>query len=932
MKSFLRLAVLGLSTISGVAQTTDVCPTKTVVANFVSGNGTDYSVEVAGAAAATDPTIELCVGNTLSITRTAGFDGHDLKIIGILENNGNFTSNTGDLVPWEAGDYTYECQVEAHPQMAGTIRVLSSTDPKCQCPTCTASSDETKDGSDGELYCVNGGTVSGTFDGTTDTCACTSCNDGYSGDNCEIADPCTATTEDLGADGTNGEYYCINGGTVTGTTGNCLCSGCNPGWEDNGGSCHVPLDCVASTDPAKDGSDGQFYCVNGGTIGGQTEACTCTGCNTGWGGDSCDDDIDFCAVSTPTTIYVGEQAGSNDEPLPHFDFYRDAACTSKLTPLPGLPLAAMAGRTYGISENTVYTFESCTRDNMSLEHRVQIYPVTDFTDTSGHDPLNNDQHVFSTKTVTLTTGPEGSLVRYNDENYFDKQYGFFQSIPFQHDCQNGGACVDGNATYTCDCTSAAGYEGDYCTTDTNECTVGGGTLGDCVSDNTVSCAESTTDGSIPIDDYQCTCKAGWKGKNCHIPINDCFRLGGGDPAADPCETPGVGGCQPVCKNGASCTDDHLDFTCDCTPGWKSKTCGESIDDCANDPCQNNAKCIDDHLFHVCDCTKANKTHEYGNKWYNKGNEVNCVSKVVEGCMKPDKINYNELATHDYNDDKCKDGAAVYTLAGYTDRKIRMRKWEKMQKRKYEKTGRTDGSYNDPKQRKAIRKNDRIDIFQADFNATVWAKLDVARPKKLEVGPVSWSTAENCVGKASNDYVGDLDDCVTTVLDEEDVDVVSGKKTLTRRVIPKAEDAGKENWQVVGKLDANDVVHPIIKQTRKHDDTYTMECWDEASKSWNGPVLGGKKVGIEEGEEFMCEDTRHRVLVGGVTDYPAPCVLTSCTAEQKHEAYTNRNIANACEGETADEDRNFAPAESDESGCRTLGCTAQQLIDSFTCVL
>ena len=927
MKSFLRLSVLGLATIGAAAQT-DVCPTKTVVANFVSGNGIDYSIKVGDAATATDPTIELCVGDTLSVTRTAGFNGHPLQITGILEDGGNFVSNTGNIVTSTAGDYEYEC-IAPHPNMAGIVRVLPSSNAKCQCDKCTASTTTTKNGSDGELYCVNGGTVSGTFDGTTNTCTCT-CNPGYSGDNCQDADQCTGTTTNRSANGDNGVLYCINGGTVTGTTGNCLCTGCNAGWKDNGGSCHVPEDCTASTDPAKDGSDGQFYCVNGGTIGGKTDECTCTGCNTGWGGDSCDEDIDFCTVSTPTTIYVGEQAASNAEDLPHFDFYRDAACTSKLTPIPGLPLSGMAGRTYGISENTEYTFQSCTRDGMSLEHRVQIYSVDTHTDISGHDIYSNTQHVFGNKKVTLTTGAEGSLIRYNDENYADKQYGFFKSLPFQHDCQNGGACVDGNATYTCNCTSAAGYEGDYCTTDTNECTVDGGTLGDCHRDYTDACADSSTDNTIPINDYKCYCKDGWKGKDCDVSIDDCFRLGG-DPAADPCDTPGVGNCKAVCKNNAQCTDGHLDFTCDCTPGWKNKTCGVSIDDCAHDPCLNNAKCIDRHLGHECDCSKADKD---GKKWYNNAanNEINCDSEVVEGCMKPDKINYNELATHDYDDDKCKDGADVYSLAGYTDKKIRMGKWEKMQKRKYEKTGRADSkSYSDKKQRKAIRKNDRIAITQADFKPEVWSKLDVARPKKLEVGPVSWDTTEKCAEKATDDYVGNSDDCVTTVLDEEDDDAASGKKTLTRRVIPKAEEAGKENWQVVGKKDANDVVKPIIKQTRKFNDTYTMKCWDETSKTWNGPVLGGKTENIEEGEEFMCADTRHRVLVGGVTDYPADCVLTSCTAEQKHEAYMNRNIARtACDGETADVDRTFAAAESDESGCVTLGCTAQQLVDSFTC--
>lgn len=903
-----------------------------------------------------DLEINLCEGDDLIITREPDWAGHDLYIDGGIDGAIDFNQNTGTIEDPMAGTYNYYCTVAGHEEMLGTIKVLPSSDPTCQCEEggdggeseapvetidCVASSDESADGTDGQFYCINGGTVSG----TASNCVCTGCNPGYSGNNCHTADPCTGTTTDLSANGDNGVLYCINGGTVGGTTGECVCYGCDPGWE--GGSCQTAKQCTASTDPGKDGSDGEFYCVNGGTVSGTTGNCECTDCNTGWGGASCHVDIDFCVVSSPTTIWVGEQRLSLEtSDLPHFDFYVDEACTTKLPLLTGLAAPALQQRTYGVSANTEYTFKTCTRDSMHIAHAVKIYSVEDISDTSGH---NGATAIVMSSELTITTGDNGALLRYNDDLDNSYSYGFFQSIPFQHGCKNGGACQDRNATYECDCTDAPGYEGPYCTTDTDECAVGDGSLGNCVSDQTDSCADSTDDDSIPIDDYTCTCKPGFKGKNCETNINDCLRLNNGDPGASPCESEG-GDCQPVCKNDASCEDGVESYVCTCKvedgyteSGWEGAECHLSVNDCgANDdenPCLHGATCHDDHLIHTCNCTAANEGHDYGNKWYNDPhkNEINCDSKVVEGCMKPDKINYNEIATHDYGDNKCKDGADVYELDGYTDKKIRMGKWEKMQKRKYEKSGRADGkSYNDFKQRKQIRKNDRIAIAEADFKEEVWAKLNAGdyatRPKKLEVGPVSHGTAEKCAEKATDDYVGDSDDCVTTVLDEEDDDEVSGKKTLTRRVIPKAEDDTKENWQVVGKKDANNVVKPIIKQTRKFNDKYTMKCWDEATKTWNGPVLGGKTENIEEGEEFMCADTRHRVLVGGVTDYPAPCVLTSCTAEQKHEAYTNRNIGNACDGETADEDRAFAPAESDESGCQTLGCTAQQLVDSFTCDL
>ena len=43
---------------------------------------------------------------------------------------------------------------------------------------------------------------------------------GYSGTNCQVADACTASTV-ASKDGSDGTFYCINGGTVGGTTGAC---------------------------------------------------------------------------------------------------------------------------------------------------------------------------------------------------------------------------------------------------------------------------------------------------------------------------------------------------------------------------------------------------------------------------------------------------------------------------------------------------------------------------------------------------------------------------------------------------------------------------------------------------------------------------------------------------------------------------------------
>ena len=135
----------------------------------------------------------------------------------------------------------------------------------CSANSCTASSLSTKDGTDGNFYCINGGTVGG----TTGSCTCTSCNEGYGGASCETAGACSTST-DPSKDGADGSFYCINGGTVGGTagSGSCTCTVCNTGYE--GASCQTASACTASAVSTKDGSDGTFYCINGGTVGGTT--------------------------------------------------------------------------------------------------------------------------------------------------------------------------------------------------------------------------------------------------------------------------------------------------------------------------------------------------------------------------------------------------------------------------------------------------------------------------------------------------------------------------------------------------------------------------------------------------------------------------------------------------------------------------------------
>lgn len=115
-----------------------------------------------------------------------------------------------------------------------------------------------------------------------------------------IGDPCVASSSlsDDGSDG--GKLYCVNGGVISGSTlSGCICT-CPTGYYgDSCNTCPVgytgtpPDDCVAisceasSTITDWQGLDGNFYCINGGDVGGITGSCTCSNCDTGFVGTHC---------------------------------------------------------------------------------------------------------------------------------------------------------------------------------------------------------------------------------------------------------------------------------------------------------------------------------------------------------------------------------------------------------------------------------------------------------------------------------------------------------------------------------------------------------------------------------------------------------------------------------------------------------------------
>ena len=141
-------------------------------------------------------------------------------------------------------------------------------------------------------------------------CSCCSHCSQYSGE-CVRMDSCPADagipyvaptnggvgncTDSL-ASGSTCQPTCDSGYTVSGT------SSCDAGTL-TAAMCSANL-CSASTDSSKDGSDGTFYCINGGTVGGTTGSCTCTSCDAGYEGLSCEAEISSALRATVNALVL----------------------------------------------------------------------------------------------------------------------------------------------------------------------------------------------------------------------------------------------------------------------------------------------------------------------------------------------------------------------------------------------------------------------------------------------------------------------------------------------------------------------------------------------------------------------------------------------------------------------------------------------------
>jgi hypothetical protein len=147
------------------------------------------------------------------------------------------------------------------------------------------SSDQCASGLCGGSYCCDDQAMRAVFAQNSECCTLCS-NSGAcvatSACPCDVVAPSNGALGDCTnslASGSTCQPTCNSWYTVSGT------SSCSAGTLTAAICSHDP--CVASSISSKDGSDGSFYCINGGTVGGVTGLCNCTSCDAGYEGMSC---------------------------------------------------------------------------------------------------------------------------------------------------------------------------------------------------------------------------------------------------------------------------------------------------------------------------------------------------------------------------------------------------------------------------------------------------------------------------------------------------------------------------------------------------------------------------------------------------------------------------------------------------------------------
>lgn len=144
-----------------------------------------------------------------------------------------------------------------------------------------------------------------------------------------------------------------------------------------------------------------------------------------------------------------------------------------------------------------------------------------------------------------------------------------------------GECHNVWNLFTCACPE--GWAGNVCNLTANmTCAHSPCVNGTCYNLTYVDFASNQRQVSqVGYDMFQCNCTPGFEGKRCENDTKEC--------ESNPC------------RNGANCTELHLNYSCSCVKGYTGRDCETNIDECENNNCTNNSTCNDGIDSYNCSC-------------------------------------------------------------------------------------------------------------------------------------------------------------------------------------------------------------------------------------------------------------------------------------------------------------------------------------------
>uniref|UniRef100_A0A6Q2X112 Neurogenic locus notch homolog protein 1 n=1 Tax=Esox lucius TaxID=8010 RepID=A0A6Q2X112_ESOLU len=516
------------------------------------------------------------------------------------------------------------------------------------------------------------------------------CPPGWSGKQCQLADPCASNP-------------CANGGQCTPFESHYICT-CTPRFY--GKMCQQDVnECAQNPSPCRNGGrcvnvvgayrcqcpqeytgehcDVRYLpcspspCHNGGTCVQKGETAYECSCVPGFSGQNCETNIDDCPGNNcqngATCVDGVNTYNCNCKPE-----FTGQVCLDDIDECELIPNACQNG---GTCHNIYGSYQCVCVNGWTGDDCGEN--IDDCASAACDKGATCHDRVASFY-CQCPPGRTGLLCHLND-------------ACISNPCQKGSNCDNNPVTGNAICTCPLGYFGAACDQDVDECSLGmasrttvRGSHGPplpqintsicCIRryllsnpcQNNGKCIDKINTFHYGIASFTCYCRPGYTGPRCEFNINECLsqpcRNGGACQDRENsyiCTCPkGTAGqtlslllgtncevnlddCESKpCKYG-TCIDKINGYECACEPGYSGTMCNINIDECALNPCHNGGTCQDGINTFTCVCPEGY-------------HDATCFSQVNECLSNPcihghcqDKVNdYNCLCDNGWSGKNC----------------------------------------------------------------------------------------------------------------------------------------------------------------------------------------------------------------------------------------------------------------------------------------